>query len=94
MHFVIFAKDKAGALDVRMANRDAHIAFLKAGGNVTVKVAGPMLSDDGETMIGSMLIVEAASLLAVKAWAKADPYAKAGLSQSVEILPYNWAIGS
>jgi uncharacterized protein YciI len=93
MHFVIFAKDKPGALDVRMANRDAHIAFLKAGGAVTVKVAGPMLSDDEDMMIGSMLIVEAGSLSVVQKWAKADPYAKAGLSASVEIRPYNWAIG-
>ena len=42
-------------------------------------MAGPVLSDDGETMIGSTFVIEFDSLDEAKAWAAEDPYAKAGL---------------
>ncbi len=94
MYFVIYAKDRKDGLPIRKANRDAHLAFLRAPGHVKVIVAGPLLDDAGEVMIGSMLIVEAADLSAVKAWLTHDPYAKAGLSESVAVHPYIWAIGA
>lgn len=94
MHFIIYAKDKKGALHIRKANREAHLAFLKAQSPVTVCTAGPLLSDDTQMMIGSTLIVEADSLLTVKDWLSQDPYAKAGLTDSLEIHPFTWAIGA
>lgn len=94
MYFVIYARDKAGALDIRKTNRDAHLAFLKAPGDVKVCTAGPLLSDDKEMMVGSTLIVEAADLSTVKDWLKNDPYAKAELSESVTVHPFIWAIGA
>ena len=92
MHFIIYAKDKIGALPIRQANRDAHLAFLRAKAPVDVCVAGPLLSDAGE-MIGSLLIVEADSQSDVTQWLLQDPYALAGLSETVTVHPYIWAIG-
>ena len=44
-------------------------------------------------MCGSLLIMEAADHAEVEAWCAADPYAKAGLFESVEIRPWNRVIG-
>lgn len=93
MYFAISCIDKAGALSLRMANRPAHIEFLKARVDA-VKFAGPYLGDDGEAMTGSLIILEAADRAAAEAFAAADPYAKAGLFESVDIRPWKWAIGN
>ena len=92
MHFIVTCKDKDGALDIRKANRDAHITFLKANADV-IKIAGPLLDDDGG-MIGSMLICEADSKQALEAILASDPYAKADLFQHSSIQPWKWVIGA
>ena len=56
-------------------------------------MAGPVLSDDGENMIGSTFVIEFDSLAEVQAWAADDPYAKAGLFNRTEITPFLWLIG-
>ena len=86
----LIAKDKDGALDVRKANRDAHFAYIKSTG--VVQQAGPILSDAGE-MIGSVVILEVQSMADTKDWAASDPYALAGLFESVELLHWNRVIG-
>ena len=40
MLFIVHARDKAGALDVRLANRADHFAWL-TGDGARVKAAGP-----------------------------------------------------
>ena len=57
-----------------------------------VKIGGPMLADDGQTPVGSMLVVEAETLEAAKTLFAADPYALAGLWQSTSVRPFNWLI--
>ncbi len=93
MLFVLICYDRAGAQDVRMANRSAHLDFVAAS-NGKVKVGGPMLSDDGETMIGSILIIEADSLSEAQSWSALDPYARAGLFERVDIHPWKWVVGA
>lgn len=94
MKFIIYSRDKQGALEIRKANRDAHLAFLATDAPVKVLTAGPWLDEVGETMIGSLLIVEAESLASVRTWLEADPYAQAGLPESVMLHPFIWAIGA
>lgn len=84
MHFVIYCKDKPDHLQVRMDNRPAHVEYLKAHTDKIV-AAGPMLTDDGDGMIGSTLIMEFADRAEAEDWAASDPYAIAGLFSSVEI---------
>ena len=93
MKFMIYAQDKPDSLAIRKANREAHLAWLKAPSDVTINIAGPWLDDDG-VMRGSMLIVEAESKQAVKNWISKDPYGAAGLTDSVTINAYNWVIGA
>ena len=89
--FVFQGLDKTGALELRKATREAHLAWIAAV-NPRVKIGGPMLSDDGAMPIGSMLVIEADTLADARALFAQDPYALAGLWQSTSVRPYNWLI--
>jgi uncharacterized protein YciI len=84
MLYVITAIDKEGSLQLRMATREAHFAYVKETG--AVRLGGPFLNAQGE-MAGSMIVIEAADL-AARNWQTNDPYAKAGLFQSSELRPW------
>ncbi len=91
MKFMVYTRDRDDALAVRQANRDAHLAFVRGPGDVKVISAGPWLSDNG-VMSGSLLLVEASNIEAVKRWNKNDPYVLAGLTAKVTIHPMGgWA---
>lgn len=90
MRFALICTDKADHLEVRKANRDAHLAHIAASG--LVEMAGPFLNDKGE-MSGSLVILEVGSKAEAEAWAAADPYAKAGLFAKVRIEEWKKVIG-
>ena len=89
MRTALIAKDKPGALEIRKANRDAHVAYLKA--TDAVEMAGPFLDGNGD-MCGSLIILNM-DLPAAQDWAANDPYKLAGLFDSVELIPWNKVIG-
>ncbi|WP_171208401.1 MULTISPECIES: YciI family protein [unclassified Ruegeria] len=89
MLIALIARDKDGALQTRLDNRAAHLAYIEETG--VVSQAGPLL--DGDAMIGSLIILDVADLAAAQAWADNDPYAKAGLFQSVELIPWKKVVG-
>jgi uncharacterized protein YciI len=93
MLYALICTDKPNSLAIRKAKRPEHVAYLKSLGD-TLKLAGPFTEADGETMNGSLIVVEAASLLAAKEIAAGDPYAKAGLFASVEIRPWIWTLNN
>jgi len=88
--FALICTDKPGHLEVRKANRDAHLAYLRESG--VVLQAGPFLNSGGE-MCGSLLILDVADRAAAQAWAASDPYAKAGLFSDARIEQWNRVIG-
>lgn len=90
MRFALICQDKLGALQTRLDNRAAHLAHITESG--VVEMAGPFLTPEGQ-MSGSLVILEVASLADAQAWAEADPYAKAGLFQSVTITEWKKVIG-
>lgn len=87
MHYAFVCRDKPGGMEIRKANREAHLAYLRAAGT-RIFAAGPLLADDGQAMIGSLLVVDCADRAAADAFAAGDPYAKAGLFESVTIAPW------
>ena len=94
MLFAFLCKDKPDHLQVRMDTRPAHLEHLNALNEAgTLKMAGPFLDAEGKPN-GSLVIVEAADITAARALAEADPYAKAGLFESVEVRPYNWVFNN
>jgi len=90
MLFVIHGVDRQGALPKRLENYDAHKAFLSDTSAYGVKIvmSGPLTSDDGQTMIGSLFVVEAADRAAVAAFNQADPFHKAGIWERVTITGF------
>ena len=91
MLFAVVAHDKPGALEIRKANRASHLEYIKSSG--VVRQAGPILNKDGE-MCGSLLILEVDTLEDAENWAEKDPYALAGLFESVSVQSWNRVIST
>ena len=90
MLVALVARDKPGHLEIRKANRQAHLDYGAASGKVFL--AGPLLAEDGG-MCGSLIILEVSDLDEARDWAAGDPYARAGLFASVEINEWKKVIG-
>jgi uncharacterized protein len=90
MRFALICTDKADHLEVRKANREAHLAYIAQTG--VVEMAGPFLSADG-VMNGSLIVLDVADRAAAESWAKSDPYAKANLFAKVRIEEWKKVIG-
>ncbi len=86
MLFLIVCRDKPGCLDMRLATRPQHIAYLQTYAERLVQ-AGPTLDLDGRPC-GSMLIVDVADRAEAEGFAESDPYHKTGLFESVVIRHY------
>ena len=91
MLFAAICTDKPGSLALRKANRPEHLAYLESLGDKLV-FAGPFTDADGETMNGSLIVVEAPSLDVARAIIESDPFAKAGIFAEVDIRPWRWSI--
>jgi uncharacterized protein YciI len=95
MLFVIHALDKPGSLPVRLANYEAHKAYLtgsEAKGIRTV-MSGPLVEDDGETMKGSCFVIDVADRATAEAFHRNDPFYQAGLWQPAAITAYIKRVG-
>ena len=86
MLFAIICTDKPGSIDLRMAPRAQHLAYLQTYVD-RIREAGPMLDSDGRPC-GSLLLVDVADRAAADGFAASDPYGKAGLFESVVIRRY------
>jgi uncharacterized protein len=90
MRFALICLDKPGALQTRIENRSAHLAYIETTG--VVEQAGPFLDTDGQ-MCGSLIILTVDTRAEADAWAASDPYAKAGLFASVSVQEWKRVIG-
>jgi uncharacterized protein YciI len=93
MQFLITAYDGTdeGALERRMAAREAHLVgarAMKASGSMIV--GGAILDDQGR-MVGSSCIVEFPARDAVDAWLAADPYVTGNVWQKIDVQPFRCA---
>ena len=93
MLYALICTDKPNSLGLRKANRPAHVEYLQSLGE-TLAFAGPFVAEDGATMNGSLVVVEAPSLAAARKIAAGDPFAKAGLFTSVDIRPWLWTMNA
>ena len=90
MLFALICDDKPASLDLRMKVRANHLAFLGSLGPA-MKFAGPF-TDDAGSPVGSLVVIVAENRAAAETLAAQDPYAIAGLFQSVVIRPWKWAL--
>lgn len=89
MPYALICRDKAGALEIRQANRAQHLEYIDLTG--CVSLAGPFL-EDGQ-MCGSLVVLDVETREAAESWAAQDPYAQAGLFERVEIMEWKRVVG-
>ncbi|MBL4693713.1 MAG: YciI family protein [Magnetovibrio sp.] len=87
MMFAIFCTDKPNSSEIRAANREKHLDYIQ-GVIDRVILAGPTQTDDLSGMNGSLLVMEFSNKSQAEDFAAHDPYAKAGLFESVVIRPW------
>jgi uncharacterized protein len=84
MIYIFHLLDKPAGLELRQRKRPEHKAYLGAVSE-RIAFAGPLLSDDGLTMIGSVLAIDFESREAALQWQAHEPFTKAGLYASVQV---------
>src|SRR5260221_5005249 len=91
VHFVIHAVDKTDALPTRAKFYRAHRIHLDQAGDhgIRVMTAGTLVAPDGETPVGSLFILEAASRAAVDAFTASDPYHVHGVLHALGVHSFN-----
>jgi hypothetical protein len=89
--FVLNCLDKPNSLELRMATREAHLAYARPQAAM-LKLGGPLLDEKGD-MAGSLMILDAPDRAAAEAFSANDPYTKAGLWERVEITPFKVTLG-
>lgn len=94
MLYMILGQDAADALPKRRATRPAHLEYLRTlveQGRLVLAGPRPRVdaTDAGEAGFhGSLIVAEFASLEEARAWAAADPYARAGVFERVDVEPF------
>ncbi len=91
MLFHIYCTDKPNSTEIRMANRASHLDYMKQFED-KVLAAGPTLSDDGETMTGSVFLINFPDRAGADDFCANDPYQNAGLFKTTEIKPFRKVI--
>ena len=86
MLFTVVCTDRPGGLDLRMATRPAHLAFLE-GQAQKLASGGAMLDQDGKPC-GSLFVLDVADRAEAEALIAADPYTRAKLFESTVIRPF------
>ncbi|MDE2334451.1 MAG: YciI family protein [Rhodospirillales bacterium] len=86
MLFALICTDRPASLELRMATRPQHLAYLEQYATKLVQV-GPLLDTEGRAS-GSLLIIDVEDRAAAEGFAAADPYSKAGLFESTVIRPF------
>jgi uncharacterized protein len=90
MLYALICNDRPGAIELRRAHREAHLGYLRDTG--VVVQAGPFLDGAGE-MVGSLVVIDVPTRAEAEDWAAGDPYARAGLFETVEIRAWNKVVG-
>ncbi len=89
--FAIHCVDKPNSLELRLATREAHLAYM-GGFREQLRLGGPMLDEAGD-MAGSMILLEMETLAEAQAFAASDPYNQAGLFERVHISAFRPTLG-
>jgi len=91
MLFAFHILDKPDTTEQRLALRPSQYEHL---GKVEDRMVtgGPLLAADGETMIGSLLVIDFEDLTAAQAWLDQAPFTTGGVFGEASIKPYkqNW----
>ena len=84
MIYTFILIDKPQQTELRQRVRPEHKAYLAAMAD-RIAFAGPFTTDDGKTMLGSLLAIDFESRDAAHAWLADEPFTRAGVYASSSI---------
>ena len=88
MLFALHLTDRADAGDLRQRVRPEHKAYL-AHVAERIAFAGPLLADDGQAMLGSLLVIDFGNRAEALAWLEHEPFTRAGLYGDRQVHAFN-----
>ena len=86
MQFALVAYDQPNSVARRLEIRPEHLKHLDSLGD-SLLLAGPFLNDKGEG-VGSIVVIEAASLDEARVLFNRDPFVVHGLFDTIAIKPW------
>jgi uncharacterized protein YciI len=89
--FAFINWDKGDSSRLRTDLRPVHREYLGAAAD-HIAFAGPLLADDGQTVNGSLLVLDFPTRKDAEEWLAAEPYTKAGLysTTAVHLFENRW----
>jgi uncharacterized protein len=76
--------DRPDAAALRQRVRPEHKDYLAQVAE-RIAFAGPLLDDDGQTMTGSLLVIDFPDRAAALAWLEHEPFTRAGLYRTSQV---------
>lgn len=92
MQYVIHIVDNSGMVEKRKELVPVHRDYVLASG-MKVLMSGPLLADDGETMIGSLTVVDVGDKSEIEPFLANDPFEINGVWGKREIHAFYWRVG-
>ncbi len=87
MYWLMICRHRQNIEKLRDLYRAAHRKHVSSGADdVTVLLGSALTLDDASTSLGNFGILEAPTREAAEAFAEADPFARAGVVDSIEII--------
>lgn len=84
MPFVVHCIDRPNASGLRQRTRTEHLEYMIAH-EECIAFGGPLQSDDGSRVIGSLMVLTYDTREAVDAFLAAEPYTRAGLFAELKV---------
>ena len=84
MLYIIYQEDGPGSAELREQYKPAHFDYLAEHEDILV-LGGALLADDGETRIGSVLIINVPSREDAERFSANEPLRRAGVFREVKI---------
>jgi len=91
-HLMVLCHDAPGTAERRREATPAHLRHIESILD-RLAVAGPLYSEDGGCIVGSLYVFATADAGQAREWLEQDPYFTAGLWRSVEYRPFLPAAG-
>jgi uncharacterized protein YciI len=85
--WAIWCRDADNVAEIRARVGKDHSAYL-TNSRFPVLMAGPLIGDDGNGSVGSLLLIEAESREDAKSMVDGDPFAVNGVWGTIDIQPY------
>lgn len=85
MPFMVYCIDDPKAGDLRRRTRAIHLDYMIAHKRY-VAYGGPLQTDDGQAVLGSLMILRFDRREDVESFLSSEPYAQAGLFAEVRIV--------